>query len=359
VISNVWPALSLVLLWTFQIQAELNPCHFNYGMPFKSATYAYPSELDFLSIWVGDSEDFNIYWEGAMLKACLPGGKMAGRTPVYYSYIAAFTARRDQQLKDCDVGTPSLCQKGANFIRQYKPRILAQYAKYASETAKIWGTEKPIIWMMEPDFYQYASGTQQEGGPITFTEAGALMGEMVATIKKSLPNAIFSLDISPWVANPASWYAAFDMKAFTYINTSSGRTEADDVRIRKANPMTWSAVHLLTKKPILADEGYGVGGASIGHDDTWDVPANLNARIADGVISIGQANPRTDWNGIIVATRPALSIIPNCGTGVWVPIDAGIQMLRIIPANGERDLLGRIRWPYSPLPSNFLPINPN
>ena len=69
-----------------------------------------------------------------MLKACKPGGKLAGKTPVYYSYIIAFTARTDLQLKDCNVGSPNLCEQGANYMRQKKARILAQYEKYASET---------------------------------------------------------------------------------------------------------------------------------------------------------------------------------------------------------------------------------
>ncbi len=48
--------------------------------------------------------------------------------------------------------------------------------------------------------------------------------------------------------------------------------------------MTWAGVHALSNKPIIADDGYGVAGASIGHDVTWDSPANLNARKWDGVV---------------------------------------------------------------------------
>ena len=49
----------------------------------------------------------------------------------------------------------------------------------------------------------------------------------------------------------------------------------------------------MTGKPILADTGYGAAGQSAGHDAQWDVVSNLNARIADGVISITQYNPST------------------------------------------------------------------
>ena len=277
---------------TLAAQAELNPCRFNFGTGWNGPTATYAQAADYVTIWAGSDEDFNIYWTGAMLNACKPGGKLAGKTPVYYSYIIAFTARRDLQLKDCNVGTPNLCEQGANFMRQKKTRILAQYEKYASETAKVWGTQNPIVWMMEPDYYQYASDTKQQGGPLTFQEAGAYMGDLVAAVRKHLPNAVFSLDISPWISNPTSWYGAFKMSDFTYMNTSGGGTEAANARIRTANPMTWKSVHDLTKKPIIADDGYGVAGCPTFHDATWDSPANLKARIGDGVIAISQANAR-------------------------------------------------------------------
>jgi hypothetical protein len=329
-------------------RAELTACKFNFGMSWQGPNYTYPSQVDYVTVWIGGNEQFNGNSEGAMLAACKPGGKVAGRTPVLYSYIIAFTARRDLSLKDCDVGTPNLCQQGANYIRQKKDRILSQYAKFASETAKVWGTQNPVIWMMEPDYYQYFSDKSQVGGPLTFAEAGALMEEILATIRKSLPNAVFSMDISPWVSNPASWFGAFKMDAFTYINTSGGRTDADDARIRKENNMTWKSVHDLTKKPIIADDGYGVAGSSTGHDAGWDSPANLNLRIGDGVVAITQANPRTDWNGIITTTRSQLNAV-NCQTGILPKTASGQRRFQPFPnhafpifgSSGQRNALGR------------------
>lgn len=323
-------------------RADLTPCKFNFGMNWQGPTYAYPAEADYVTIWAGDDENWNAYWIGAMLTACKPGGKLAGRTPVYYSYILAFTARNDLGLKDCNVGTPNLCQQGANFIRQKKARILSQYDKYASETAKTWGTQNPVIWMMEPDFYQYASDKAQEGGPLTYAEAGALMEEIVATVRKSLPNAVFSMDISPWIPDPAKWFGAFKMDDFAYMNTSGGDTEAGDVRIRKANTMTWKSIHELTKKPIIADDGYGAAGGSTGHDATWDLAANLNARIGDGVVAITQANPKADWSTAIAGVRGQLSG-PACGSG----INPGSAPYRNNPVAGitdSRDVLGRSQF---------------
>jgi hypothetical protein len=107
------------------------------------------------------------------------------------------------------------------------------------------------------------------------------------------------------------------MADFAYMNTSGGGTEADDPRIRKSNPMTWKSMHDLTHKPILADDGYGAAGGSTGHDATWDSPANLNARIADGVVAITQANPRADWGTAITAARGQLGTV-GCASSIRI-----------------------------------------
>ena len=128
--------MAIILLVSLQsIQAKFDPCKFNFGMAYNG-DINYPSEVDYITIWAGSDENFNQFWIGDMLKKC----KSLGKTPVFYSYIIAFTARNDLGLKDCNVGTPNLCQKGANYIRDKKSRITAQYQKYASATKNIWGT---------------------------------------------------------------------------------------------------------------------------------------------------------------------------------------------------------------------------
>ncbi len=308
-------AAALFLGAVSAVSAALAPCKFSFGAGWNGLNVNYAAAADYVTIWAGSDENWNGNWIGDMVKATRPGGKLAGKTPVFYSYIIAFTARRDLGLQDCNVGSPNLCQKGSNFIRQQKSRILSQYTKYASEAAKIVGSD-PIVWLMEPDYYQYAqAGSKQEGGPLSFAEAGSFMGEMVAAVRKSLPGAVFSLDISPWIADPAGWYGAFNMGDFTYINTSGGGTEANNVKIRSANNMTWKSVHDLTHKPIIADDGYGVAGSSTFHDDTWDDVNNLKARIADGVTAISQANPKGDWNSTLTSLQGQLPK-SDCATDI-------------------------------------------
>ena len=169
---------------------------------------------------------------------------------------------------------------------------------------------------MEPDFYQYTYDSQTQ--PMSLSQAGQIMGQFVAAIRESLPNAIFSMDISPWVApdnggdNGQEWYSNFDMSAFTFVNTSGGGTDAASTRIRASNNMTWAGVSQVTGKPILADTGYGVNGSSTGHDDAWDSPTNINARIADGVVSIAQYSPNSNWGSTISQIRGQLDAPRFC-----------------------------------------------
>ena len=125
--------------------------------------------------------------------------------------------------------------------------------------------------------------------PWTPQQAGQIMSQFVGTIREHLPNASFSLDISPWVEpdngedDGAQWYSNFDMSLFSFVNTSGGGTDAASDTIRDANNMTWAGVSNVTGKPVLADTGYGVNGSPAGHDAAWDNVNNINDRIADSV----------------------------------------------------------------------------
>ena len=139
------------------------------------------------------------------------------------------------------------------------------------------------------------------------------MTALVNALKSSLPNAYFSMDISPWIGNNgSSWYPNFNLSLFTFINTSGGGTDANNTKIRSNNSMTWAGVSQVTGKPILADTGYGAAGASAGEDANWNVPANINARIADGVISISQYNPGNSWGSTISSIRGQLNAPKYC-----------------------------------------------
>ena len=91
---------------------------------------------------------------------------------------------------------------------------------------------------MEPDWYQYTGSSQTQ--PWTAAQAGQYMSQLVDALKTNLPNARFSMDVSPWVGpsngsdNGAQWFSNFDMSLFTFVNTSGGGTNANTAKIRSA-----------------------------------------------------------------------------------------------------------------------------
>ena len=90
--------------------------------------------------------------------------KDLGKTPVFYAYMIAFEARVAWGLQDCNVGYPSLCERGANYIRQNRDRILERYSHHSAAIAGILGKESFSVWLIEADLHQYHDSRKQEGG---------------------------------------------------------------------------------------------------------------------------------------------------------------------------------------------------
>lgn len=273
------------------------------------------SQVDFFtSGWLqGDTFDHS-----GVCNDTKAGAVLANQVPVMVAYIsAAHVKRLDKTMCDCNVTTSpcvasnDLCHQGAARIAADFPDIINAYKSYSTGFAQCYGTTRPIVFEMEPDWYQYTTST--ESAPWTPKQAGQMLGELVAALKGSLPNARFSIDVSPWVGpsngsdNGASWYSNFDMTQFTFVNTSGGGTNANTEKIRSSNGMTWAGLNMVTGKPILADTGYGANGSAAGEDPLWDTASNINARMADGVVSISQYNPNSDWGTTISGLRSQLN----------------------------------------------------
>jgi hypothetical protein len=308
-------------------------CRFHFGTIDSLATSSsnnpsIASQIDFFTPgWMKG----NTFDQSYVCKEANAGGSLANIVPVDVAYIAAAMVERSHSLCDCNVtsgncGGGNLCSTGAYWIANDWASILSAYQSYSSGFAACYGTTKPIIFEMEPDWYQYTGSGQKNpsGGSAawTFAQAGSRMTELVNALKTSLPNAVFSLDISPWVGtdnntgsngsdNGARWYSSFSMNLYTFINTSGGSTFANGTKIR-GNAMTWGGVSTATGKPILADTGYGAAGVSAGEDSNWNLPANINARMADGVVSISQYNPTNTWGGTISSIRSQLNTPKFC-----------------------------------------------
>ena len=95
--------------------------------------------FDYMNKWIGEPAsgcsgedrctDWNQYWAGAAVKKA----KELGKTLALYAYIIAYEAKNKWHLQDCNVPGQNLCQKGANYIRQYRSRIIDRYAYQASK----------------------------------------------------------------------------------------------------------------------------------------------------------------------------------------------------------------------------------
>jgi hypothetical protein len=302
-----------------------DPCRFHFGALDGTAksNSAILAQIDYFTPgWMGQKDTFDMTSVCTETKS---GAALAGKVPVIVAYVAAFYAKRHFGRCDCNVSScganNDLCHYGAADINSNLTNIINVYKSYAQGFASCYGTTKPIVFEMEPDFYQYA-GSGQQTAPWTYQQAGQIMSQFVNAMKPSLPNAAFSMDISPWVGtnnntggdgadNGKNWYSYFDMSLFTFINTSGGGTQAGAANIR-GDKMTWAGVSAATGKPILADTGYGVNGSSSGPDAAWDSATNINARMTDGVISIIQYNPSSSWGSTISSARAQLNTPHAC-----------------------------------------------
>ena len=297
--------LTFLLLASFAF-AAFDDGHFNFGRQWKSDydenTSFADMGLSHLAIWVGDNNAYNSYWEGTMVRAC----KKNGLTPVFYAYVIA-EYDKDQGYVDCDMGNPNHCTNGANTIRHHWTDIISRYSAYAQGVAKDFkqdnGTVGTTIWLIEPDFFQYSfSGDtldkrfeQQDGGIPDDSLAGYYFNSIVSTIKAALPNAKIAVDISPWLNDGIrTWYNRFDKSKVDYLFTSGGRTQGNQTRIRNDdnNLVTWAGARsAMGGKMIIADDGYGVGGAGNNDYTEWLDMDNLGARIQDGVLGLTIQDP--------------------------------------------------------------------
>ena len=113
-------------------------CKFRIGRSYDQPTTDY-SQYDYVSIWIntpasdGSGTNFNIWYQGEMIKAV----KKAGKIPLFYAYVIAFEARYRANLQDCDVSSSSnLCTDGSNWIRNNRALIVSRYKHQATEIAK-------------------------------------------------------------------------------------------------------------------------------------------------------------------------------------------------------------------------------
>ena len=347
-------ALALVGLASSAALAEFSTCRFNFGVDWnqhigKNCDYYRPNCADLSALQIPDGIDFLgafIGWtqDGSTKLAPAPRSNKEGlfitdakelnATPMWKAYIIAEGAKTAMGLTDCNVGGGSgtLCEKGANYIRTNRATILAQYKAYAAFAAASsrWGKTKPFIWALEPDFVQYTDGSQQGGG-ISYADAKLLLSDIIDVVKAEMPNALISMDISPWKDQSVIIPAMIPVDKIDFMNTSGGISQPG-ATIKDIT--TWASVWNLTKKGIFADDGYGTAGVPTNPNPGWTDLNNLKARINDGVIGLYEAVPPKSWGNTIAALRPSLPELKTCG-GVVVPTKPKYSLTITAPVNGS------------------------
>jgi len=285
--------------------AKFDPCKFTFGYKLDTGNFS-EAEIVAQYTWQGTGLENDI---ANMLRSC----KNNGKTPALYMYVIA----KSSGLGDCDVGG-GLCDAGAEYIRNNKEKIKGIYQSYATSIKNTFGTTDPIILFMEPDYYQYAQPETQWGNPLSFEEAGDFIEECIDIITSQLPNAVISLDISPWVKDVENWFNALPLDKAHFMNTSGGRSQAGSDRIKSNDGLTWARAHEVTGKCIIADCGYGVGGGGTGHDNNWDNVTNINNRINNGVVAVVQFSPKGDWDNTLSSIKGSLAT-PICPCNIFGP----------------------------------------
>ena len=84
-----------------------------------------------------------------------------------------------------------------------------------------------------------------------------LFDDIAATIRKNLPNAFISWDISAWIGQTGmtTWWSFFQSSSYiNFISTSGGQSQGDSSQI-VANELNWNFMGTLTGKKIIADSG--------------------------------------------------------------------------------------------------------
>ncbi len=299
-VSAFWALISFSTAF-----AQFDPCKFNFGTDWDylggNQGSGVASNITYVTKWIVNTTFDGNKVYGDFCNYC----KSNNKTPVFYGYIIAKAAA----LGDANVGG-KLGTEGAGWLKGNVNTVVNDYKAFAQRVASTFGTDKAVIWLMEPDYYQYFDVENQKV-KLTFQDAGQWMGLMIDAVKSALPKAQFAVDISPWIewqsGRTAQYYGAFPLSKVDFMFTSGGIALANNDKIKSEDPMTWSGIYNTTKKPIIADCGYGAGGGCTGHNAAWDDVNNLKARIANGVCAITQKCPNSNWGSTIASLKTSLA----------------------------------------------------
>lgn len=299
----------------------LNPnpfgCKFAWGASVSGSLASY-SYLQFATYWIenGMKADgtFGTCSGCNWVKSNFASSNLI---PVYYAYIIGFLGHA-AGLEDgntCPAGQPNcpnLTNQGTALIRNNRSKIVQAYGSYAQQTHAVWPT-KPLVWLLEGDFVQYAGSS--ESNPLTMTELAQLAADITCAIKANMPNAVVALNHSTWNSDQVTndyWNAMarggvpYDMVWTTGVaNNNAYIAAGTSSSTYNATTATYTYLHQLTGRTIWVDDSCGVSAMA----DTFSTSsaATLNMRIASGVIAFSHcSSPPSNFQSAIGAVGPQL-----------------------------------------------------
>lgn len=308
---------------------ELFGCQFAWGAPYYEL---YPgadgkpdaSYLSFVSAWAGQEPNGGLSVWSADASVTNPGTgdscwvcemveDLAGTdvVPVFYTYVIGGQACAQAGYCDCNTSTgDTLCTRGAEWITANRPQIVNAYAQYAKLLATRF-PDQPMVWWLEGDYHQYAEVTTQSQ-PLTYAEAGALIRDITTAIKTNQPQALVGLNHAPWItdAQAQQFWSNMpnDVLDLIWVQGAGDSDKFPNSWTEGTSNYTW--LHDKTGLPIMAETSYGA-------PDRWTTAsvADVNARIASGVVSVLINFPKAAWSSaadFTTKTQALSSLNPTC-----------------------------------------------
>jgi hypothetical protein len=286
-------------------------CTFAWGAPSSGNPASY---LDFVSTWIGDESNGGLAtWSATAANSSCGDCNLVqtvastNSMAVFYTYFIGFQACRRGTFCDCNTDTDgrTLCTDGAQWIRNNRAEIVNAYGQYA-KVVYARSPNKPVIWWLEGDFVQYSYTTQSN--PLNYAELGSLARDITCAIKANEPNAVVAMNHSPWIANDIAtgfWGAQpLNVLDLVWVQGPGDSDTFANSGSYNATTASFAWLHGYTGKQIMAETSYAGSGAN----DRWTTAqaANINERIAHGVIGVLVNNPPATYQTALGSLTPQL-----------------------------------------------------
>lgn len=289
-------------------------CKFAWGTNDSGSALSAFAGLQFVTKWVGYELD-----KTGNLPSCDGCTWLSQQVqptsliPVYYAYFIGFFGKANG-LPDGNENPngPNLTTDAAKLIRTQRAGLLNAYTSYAKQSAAVW-KDKPLVWLLEGDFVQYAGDSQKE--KLSYAELGDLARDITCAIKGEMPNAVVAINHSSWNSDQVTndfWAAmksaSYDMVWTTGVANNQGFIEMGaDASKYNAKTATYAYLHMLTGRTLFVDTSFGLSEMA----DSWSGAdaATLNARIMDGVIAANVTKPPMDYVSKVSAVNGQLNAV--------------------------------------------------